>query len=79
MTIKIEKNIPVDDMAGRGRKKRWPFDSMDVGDSIPVDDEKQLKAARNAAYLYRKRHPEWDYETVKYKDGSGRLWRRKPV
>ena len=77
MAIKIEKNIALDINVGRGRVSRYPLRQMQVGDSFAVDDEKQLKAARNAAYLYRKKNFGWDYGSVKHKDGSGRIWRTK--
>ena len=77
MTVEIEKNIDMPGIVGRGKVPRYPFDDMAIGDSFAVDDEKGLKAARNAAYLFRKKNPDWDYGSVKYKDGSGRLWRTK--
>ncbi len=73
--IAIEKDIPMSDSLGRGKISKWPFPDMDVGDSFAINDENQLKRARNAAYLFKTRTKGWDYGATKYKDGSGRLWR----
>lgn len=75
MEATIERGIPMANAVGRGKISKFPFADMKKGDSFAVDDETQLKSARNAAYRYRLANPKWDYGTVKYPDGSGRLWR----
>ena len=75
MTLVIEKGVPVADTLGRGKTSKYPFGDMGIGDSFALVDEAQVKGARNAAYLYKRKHKGWDYGATKYKDGSGRLWR----
>ena len=78
MSIQIEKDVPMADVLGRGKESKYPFSDMEVGDSIALSDEKQLKSARNAAHRFKQsqtQHLQWDYGATKYKDGSGRLWR----
>ena len=72
----IERNIKPSKQIGRGRVERFPFSDMQVGDSLALHSQAQLKSARNAAYLYRKKHEAtgWDYGSVKQGEG-GRLWR----
>lgn len=74
--FKIERGIPVPSSIGRGgRESKYPFEKMRVGDSFALDNEKQLQSARNAAYLYKKSTPDFNYGAVQNDDGGGRLWR----
>ena len=75
--ITIDSDVPVPKNIGRNRGSRFPFTNMRVGDSIALDNEKELVSARNAAYNHRKKNQDWNYATIKYPDGSGRLWRTK--
>ncbi len=72
--MKIDSNIEPSPLIGRGKNPRWPFDEMEIGDSVAVTSAKDLKAIRNAAYLYRLKHEGFDYGSVKEGEG-GRLWR----
>ena len=80
MSFQIEKDVPFAGTLGRGKVPKYPFADMEVGDSIALVDERQLKSARNAAFLFKQSRENfgpghWDYGATKYKDGSGRLWR----
>lgn len=74
----IDRGVPIPTSVGRGSKEsRYPFSDMAVGDSIRLDDEKALQAARNAAYLYKQKNPEFGYGAC-VEDNGGRLWRMDP-
>lgn len=51
----IEKDIPVPAKKHAGRARTYPFDRMEVGDSIFVNSGKGVSASR-AAYLYGKKN-----------------------
>lgn len=67
MTYTVDKNVPY-----RGRPARYPFASMDVGDSFLVTDAAWLNA-RTCAYSYGRRH------NMKFKSKAEgrhlRIWR----
>jgi hypothetical protein len=71
---KIEKNIPVFDKGGR--KSRYPFNSMEIGDSFTVP-KKEYYALCTSARNYRTRHNGFDFITRKDKNDplKFRLWR----
>lgn len=75
MKVQLENDIPLP-VRAVSAEEQFDFKNMKVGQSFAVDDEKQLKRARNAAMAYKKKTPGWDYTTEKYKDGSGRMWRQ---
>jgi hypothetical protein len=69
---KIEKNIPMPE--GRGRKKKYPFEEMESGDSFFVKCGKKEVAAVRAAVLKENRAcmtHKWSTRTV---DGGLRVW-----
>ncbi len=67
----IESNIPIPELAGR-KPPKYPFDSMNVGDSFRVSAE-EVKSARQSAFAYARR------KNVKFStrhDGDGlRIWK----
>lgn len=77
--FKIEKGFPVI-QAKTGRKAKYPFAQMEIGDSFFVADEADNKAGTNArisALCYAKRHPEYKFVSGKV-EGGHRIWRVKP-
>ncbi len=74
--MKIEKNIPLRKRAECTVKYKI-VDELEVGDSILLKDEAELRAARNRA---QKAHPDWKVTTRKegsepYYLAKHRLWR----
>ena len=70
MTFKIEKNIPMPDHFGIGAGCKYPWNKMEVGDSIIAPN---LGAARSGQQ-YGKRHG-MKFSARKLSDGSYRTWR----
>jgi hypothetical protein len=68
--IKIDTNV----MLPQTRSK-YPFEDMEVGDSILFKEERQANSARIAAVRFAERHhPDWTY-TLRKVEGGWRLWR----
>ena len=69
---KIEKNIPL-------IKNRYPFNEMEVGDSIKVTgDRKKINSARSSSTLYGKRNNKKFTSRQEHSDPgemSVRIWR----
>lgn len=71
--IKIEKGIPIPTQ-GRGRPSVFPFEAMEVGDSIfvPVKTDKEKARAIGRTAMYARKHG------VKFKtrtvEGGIRIW-----
>lgn len=69
--MKIDKNIPVPN-----DKPKYPFSEMEIGDSIWMENGASGAAS---AYMYRKKHPEFNFMKKSDKEGLGaRLWRIEP-
>lgn len=64
---KIEKNIPVPD---RGRRARYPFSQMEVGDSVLIADID--RSSQLASYWQHLRPKRFVSRKV---DGGIRVWR----
>lgn len=64
----IEKNIPLPS-GGKSGVRRWPFDEMEIGDSIFSTDERLQSAAHSWGQLKRRK-----FITRKI-DGGCRVWR----
>lgn len=72
MDIVIEKNVPVPN--GRGRKCRYPWAGMEVGDSFLIPEAVTKDGqARSAAYAQQKVDGR-KYRTSRV-DGGVRVWR----
>lgn len=68
----IEKGIPVAPLTGAGRKNKYPFDAMEVGDSFFVKDGKGKSLSR-LSYMHGKRLSyKFACRTV---EGGVRVWR----
>lgn len=70
MKYKIEKKVPLPEATG-GRKSKYPWSEMEVGDSIFFQHDR----ARTAAIAWSKRH-NVEFTTRKEKKGY-RIWRTK--
>lgn len=70
---KVEKNIPIPNNHP-GRKKRYPFDSMEIGDSFETSVIK-FNSARSAAWSYGKKSGKV-FTSRRFKT-IGRIWRIK--
>jgi hypothetical protein len=56
-------------------RSKYPFEDMEVGDSILFKEERQANSARIAAVRFAERHhPDWTY-TLRKVEGGWRLWR----
>lgn len=66
--FKIEKDIPVPNIAGRGRTK-YPFHELEVGDSLFSESI----SIRQAAYAFARR--KGIKVTVRKTDNGYRVWR----
>ena len=80
--FKIEKNIKrPQQYMGRGRKLKYPFHDMKVGDSffIPVADQNNIQKVgsivRNAANMARMRNKTIGRFSTRAVDGGVRVWR----
>lgn len=77
---KIEKDVPLRESRG-GRRFKYPFPDLEVGDSffVPLPAGKKLGRHQadmaSVAILYRrKRGNGWDY-TTRQEKGGVRIWR----
>ena len=63
----------------RGRKRKWPFDRLERGHCVKVDDPAQWKRAINAADQYKasmkKAGVHWSFVAAEV-DGELRIWRK---
>lgn len=78
--ITAERGFPIPENIGRGAKPgRYPWPTMAIGDSISLNTANELQAARNSAYVYKKKNPHiFNYGACRDRDnsrGGGRLWR----
>lgn len=74
----IEKGVPIPDDP-RGRRGKYPFKDMEVGDSffVSCDDEKRKKTVRNSIYASRwRREKGYKFKCSLEKEGI-RVWRVK--
>ena len=68
----IEKGIPVPKMTGAGRKTKYPFESMQVGDSFFVKDGTVKTLSRSCGTYGKRLERKFTSRTV---DGGSRVWR----
>lgn len=68
----IEKGIPVPKQIGAGRKTKYPFDLMEVGDSFLVTDLKVKTISRSCGTYGKRLERKFTSRTV---DGGVRVWR----
>ena len=68
----IEKSIPVPKLTGAGRKTKYPFESMQVGDSFFVKDGTVKTLSRSCCTYGKRLERKFTSRTV---DGGARVWR----
>ena len=68
----IEKGIPVPKMTGAGRKTKYPFESMQVGDSFFVKDGTVKTLSRSCGTYGKRLERKFTSRTV---NGGARVWR----
>lgn len=72
--IKIEKGIEIPSKAGqRGRETKFPFDSMEIGDSFICSSG--TIALSSAHYYAKRKHKGFKVTQRKLPDGTCRVWR----
>lgn len=78
--MEIEKNIPIPKAIQVGRRSKYPFDDMEIGDSFAVDKSEVARVRASATNHnckpgknFEKRH----FGVLKLEDGSYRCWRTK--
>ena len=72
--IKIDTDIPPP--LDNGRKRKYPFPSMKINQSIFLPGLEGEKL-RNAANQYKTKHKDWNY-VMRQENGGIRLWRVAP-
>lgn len=80
MGVVVETDVPMPaDKPRRGRKRKWPFDQLDCGHCVRVDDPALWKRAINAADQYKasmkKAGVQWSFVVAEV-DGELRIWRK---
>lgn len=68
--MKIEKGVPIP----TGSRIDWPFDQMEVGDSLEIPADIGPRRAKNAASSYERTH-NWKFAIRKTGENTWRLWR----
>jgi hypothetical protein len=77
--IKVDKNVPIPNNAGGGRRKKYPWNEMEVGDSFEIEAGKE-KAVRSAASYFASRFHDRTGKQIKFAvcrddNGTFRCWR----
>lgn len=79
MPIKIEKGVPVPTKSWRKeRATKYPFSTMEIGDSFFVAGDKEARAVQAAASRYIGLHEGVAFTTRRVKGGL-RCWRIRKV
>lgn len=68
----IDKGIPVPKQVGAGRKTKYLFDAMEVGDSFFIKDTKVKTISRTCGQHGKRLGRKFASRTV---DGGVRVWR----
>ena len=78
--MEISKNIPIPTIKRAGAKRVYPFDEMEVGDSLPIKDSEVFEKARRAAAEHAKKN-KWvftsrkGYINAERTGKGGTIWR----
>lgn len=76
--INVDKHIPIPEMLLTSRSRvKFPFLTMEVGDSLFFTDPKEKDSARGAWHQCRKKHGlKWQFRTLYSTEEKGwRMWR----
>jgi hypothetical protein len=72
--ITIEKKVPMPMVGQKGRQTKYPFGSMEIGDSFYVDDRNPSQIS-SVAYNWCKRNNSKNKFVVKQEGKGTRVWR----
>ncbi len=73
--FKVDSGVPLPDIVP-GSRLKYPLADMKVDDSFEVRGEVTMRRARNAAYLYGRRHKRtYACRKVAGKRDAWRIWR----
>lgn len=72
--IELQKDVPVKPER-RGAKPKYPFSTMEIGDSFEVDATRQ--SVYNSAKAWAVRHDKKAKFTTETSNGKTRIWRTK--
>lgn len=73
--FKVEKNVPMPKDAKRGRKPKYPFALMEVGDSFEFSfSEVSPRTISSAVSYYGSRHKKY-FSVRTISKTKGRVWR----
>lgn len=67
--LEIEKGQPIP------KHKRYPFEKMEIGDSMFFENLREVESAQNAAYSYAKLRDNGFRTTRRKLEDGYRLWR----
>lgn len=71
----ISSSVPIPSDAGRrGPPRKYPLDSMNVGESFAVPAE-SAPGVRASIKYFRAKNPSFSFVTRKESDGGLRIWR----
>lgn len=71
----IKKGVPIPSIYGAGRKKKYPFDTMHIGDCFEVSDQ-EIHRVR-AAVQYTQRNGNRQFVTRQTGPKVFTIWRKK--
>lgn len=74
--MKIEEGKPTNKIHGVGRKLTYPFNTLEVGKCIVLDETDNKTSVINSAYAYAKRH-KWKVKSETDSEGITRIFRTK--
>jgi len=72
--IKVQKNIPIPNT--KGRKMKYPFPDMNIGDSFEVDGVKKNTVLGAATSWAKRNKKKWEF-TIRFVNNKTRIWRVK--
>jgi hypothetical protein len=71
----LDNNIAIPTIAGRGRKRKYPLDAMEVGQSFLVVDNVSAVRASIANFKKTNEGLHKDFTVRRLTDGTVRCWR----
>lgn len=77
MEYKIENDVPIPEKARTGRGRKYPWESMNVGDSIAFEAAAEYERARSASNAYARNHKGVKFTARQTLNGNYRIWRVK--
>ena len=79
--MKVDSGIPIPSTVNETRARKYPFNELDVGDSVEFDDTEQFEKARRAAQSYAITHgiaftSRKGIQNGDYVGTGGTIWRK---